>query len=90
MANTYTQILIQYVFAVKNRDSFIHENIRVPLEKYMFGIVQNNDHKLLAIYCMPDHCHILVGLHPNQSISDLARDVKANSAKWLNNNKYTK
>jgi REP element-mobilizing transposase RayT len=90
MANTYTQLLIQLVFAVKHREAQIHEDIRESLEKYLAGIIQNNKHKLLAIYCMPDHCHILVGLHPGQSISDLVRDVKASSAKWLNENNYTR
>ena len=89
MANTYTQLLIQFVFAVKHRESQITEDKRVPLEKYISGIIQNNKHKMLAIYCMPDHCHILVGLHPTQSISDLARDIKSNSAKWLNDNQRT-
>jgi REP element-mobilizing transposase RayT len=89
MANTYTQLLIQLVFVVKYRRAMIHEDFRVPLEKYMTGIIQNNKHKLLAIYCMPDHCHILVGLHPSQSISDLARDIKSNSSKWINDHNYT-
>ncbi|MBP9151973.1 MAG: IS200/IS605 family transposase [Flavobacteriales bacterium] len=88
MANTYTQILIQYVFAVKYRDACIDENFREPLEKYITGIVSNSGHKLLAIYCMPDHCHILIGLHPTQSISDLARDIKSNSSKWINEEKH--
>ena len=88
MANTYTQLLIQFVFAVKNRETIIKENIRLHLEKYISGIVQNKQHKLLAIYCMPDHCHVLVGLHPAQSISDLAKDIKANSSKWLNEQTY--
>ncbi len=89
MPNTYTQILIQYVFAVKHREAVIKDDIRIPLEKYISGIISNNKHKLLAIYCMPDHCHILVGLNPSQSLSDLARDIKSNSTKWLNENKYT-
>ena len=89
MANTYTQLLVQVVFAVKHRESKVTEEIRVPLEKYMTGIIQNNKHKMLAIYCMPYHCHILVGLHPAQSISDLVRDIKSNTAKWINENKHT-
>lgn len=44
---------------------------------------------MLAIYCMPDHCHILVGLNPTQSISDAVRDIKSNSSKWINENKLT-
>ncbi len=90
MPNTYTQLLIQFVFAVKHREAKITDALRIPLEKYISGIITNNKHKLLAIYCMPDHCHILVGLHPSQSISDLVRDIKANSSKWINDNKHTK
>lgn len=89
MGNTYTQLLVQIVFAVKYRRSIIHEDFREPLEKYMTGIIQNNKHKLFAIYCMPDHCHILVGLHPAQSLSDLVRDIKSNSSKWINDHQYT-
>ncbi|MFT7247625.1 MAG: putative transposase [Algoriphagus sp.] len=66
MANTYTQLLIQFVFAVKHRELKIDIELREPLEKYITGINQNNNHKLLAIYCMPDHCHILIGLHRTQ------------------------
>jgi len=87
MANTFTQILIQFVFSVKNRDSLISETIRPEIEKYIAGVIRNNQHTLLAQFCMPNHCHILVGLNPKQSISDLARDIKSNSSKWINANK---
>jgi REP element-mobilizing transposase RayT len=60
------------------------------LEKYITGIVQNNNHKMLAIYCMPDHCPILIDLHPSQSVLDAARDIKSNSAKWLNEQEILK
>ncbi|MEM7510997.1 MAG: IS200/IS605 family transposase [Bacteroidota bacterium] len=87
MPNTYTQLHVHYVFAVKGRQKLIKENIRIPLEKYMTGIIQKYGHKLLAIYCMPDHCHVFLGLQPNQSVSDLARLMKTNSSKWLNSQK---
>ena len=90
MPNTYTQILIQYVFAVKYRQPLIREDIRIPIEKYITGVIQNHNHKLLRIYCMPDHCHILVGLHPAQSISDLARVIKSHSSKWINEQKFVR
>jgi len=90
MANTYTQLLIQLVFAVKYRESMIHENVRERVQKYMTGIVQKNGHKLLAIYCMPDHCHILIGWNPKQSLSDLTGKVKSNSSKWINQKKILK
>ncbi len=88
MANTYTQLYIQLVFSVKNRQSLIHNEIHSKIEKYITGIIQNNRHKLLAIFCMPDHCHIFIGLNPAQSISDLTRVIKSNSSKWINEQKF--
>ena len=88
MANTYTQILVQIVFAVKGRQNLITEKHREQIEKYICGIVNNKKSKPLAIYCNPDHCHILIGLHPSVSISEMARDIKANSSKWINENKW--
>lgn len=84
MANTYTQVYIQIVFAVKGRQSLIAEENRMELEKYICGIINNKESKPLAIYCNPDHLHVLVGLNPKFSISDLVRDIKANSSKWIN------
>jgi putative transposase len=62
----------------------IQEKYRIPIEKYMSGIVSKNQSKLLAIYCNPDHVHLLIGLHPAFSISEMARDIKASSSKWIN------
>ncbi len=90
MANTYTQLIIQLVFVVKGRQKLVSSDLKPRLEKYITGIVQNNGHKLLTIFCMPDHCHVLIGLHPTQSISDLVRDIKSNSSKWINENQLIK
>jgi putative transposase len=90
MPNTYTQIHIHFVFAVKNRQALINEPIRNRIEKYITGIVQNFGHKLLSIYCMPDHAHLFVGLKPDQSISDLMREVKSKSSEFINMEKLTK
>lgn len=89
MPNTYTQIHIHAVFAVKNRQAFINEAIRVRVEKYTTGIVQNSGHKLLANYCMPDHTHLFIGFRPNQSLSDLMRDVKSRSSEFINQENLT-
>ena len=89
MANTYTQIHIHFVFAVKFRDGIIQSKWKEDLYKYMTGIIQNNNHKLLAINGIPDHIHILIGLRPAQSISDLMKEVKQSSSKWMNQNKLT-
>ena len=61
MANTYTQLFVQFVFAVKGRESLIPKGSRETLHKYITGVVQNDSHKMLAIFCMPDHLHLLVG-----------------------------
>jgi REP element-mobilizing transposase RayT len=84
MANTYTQLYIQFVFAVKNRASLIQPSWEQQLFKYITGIVQNHQHKMIAINGMPDHIHLLVGLHPNQSISRLMQIVKGEASEWIN------
>ncbi len=88
MPNTYTQIYVQIVFAVQYRQNLIAEEHREKLEKYICGIISNKKSKPLAIFCNTDHTHILIGLHPSISISDMARDIKANSSKWINNNNW--
>jgi REP element-mobilizing transposase RayT len=87
MANTYTQIHIHFVFAVKHRCGLIQPIWKDELYKYITGIIQNNHHKMICINGMPDHIHILVGIKPTKSISDLMKDVKAYSSKWINEKK---
>lgn len=87
MANTYTQIHIQCVFAVKFRQSVIQADWKERLHKYITGIVQNNGHKMIAINGMPDHIHLFFGFRPNQSLSDLMRMVKGDSSEWINKQK---
>lgn len=84
MPNTYTQIHLHFVFAVKHRQSLIAEAVRIRVEKYITGIVQNFGHKLLAIYCMPDHTHLFTGFRPAQSVADFMREVKSGSAEFIN------
>ena len=88
MANTYTQIHIQFVFAVKHRKGIIHNSFKDDLYKYITSIIQTHNHKLLAVNGMPDHIHILIGMRPTQSISDLLQDIKGSSSKWINENKF--
>lgn len=86
MANTFTQIHIQTVFAVRNRESLIDDNWKEDLYKYISVIIQNNDHKMLQINGVADHIHILFGMRPVQALSDLMKQVKQNSSKWINEN----
>jgi len=88
MSNTYSQIYIQTVFAVKGRQNLIPKNHREELHKIITGIVQKREQKLLSIFCMPDHTHILIGMEPNITISDLVRDIKAGSSKFLTDNNF--
>ena len=87
MANTFTQLYVHIVFSVRSRASLIKDEWRENLHRYITGIVQNKGHKLLAINSMADHIHILVGMKPDTSLSDLVRDIKSNSSKWINEEK---
>ena len=88
MANTFSQIYIQIVFAVKGRQNLIAKENREELHKFITGIISNREQKLFAIFAMPDHVHILVSMKPNISISDLVRDIKAGSSKFINDNNW--
>ncbi|MDB5030446.1 IS200/IS605 family transposase [Mucilaginibacter sp.] len=88
MANTYTQIHIQCVIAVKFRQSVIEPIWKERLQQYITGILQNNGHKLIAINSMPDHLHLFFGFRPNQALSDLMRIVKSESSEWINKQRF--
>ena len=90
VANTYTQIHIQAVFAVQHRYAIIQDSWKIRLHKYISAIVENNEHKLLAIDGMPDHVHVFFGMRPSQSISDLLQDIKGCSTKWINENRLVR
>lgn len=88
MANTYTQIYLHIVFAVEGRQNLIASAHNDELQKYITGIVTAQKHKLIAINNMPDHLHLLVGLRPDAALSDLVRDVKAGSSKFVNERRW--
>ncbi len=90
MANTYTQIYLHVVFSVKGRQNLIHNDWKDELHKYICGIVIGNEQKVYAIGGVADHIHILVSIKPNIALSDLVRDIKANSSKWINEKSLVK
>jgi putative transposase len=90
MGNTYTQIFLHIVFAVKDRASLIQPGWRSELHKYITGIIQNNSHKLIAINGTANHLHIAVGYKPHQLISELLQDIKGNSSKWINEKRFVR
>ncbi|SDD64575.1 REP element-mobilizing transposase RayT [Mucilaginibacter pineti] len=90
MPNTYTQLYIHCVFAVKYRLAIIDTLWEDRLHSYITGIVQNNGHKMLVINSASDHLHMLIGLNPKQSISDMMRLVKGDSSEFINKEGFTK
>ncbi|CAN5333936.1 IS200/IS605 family transposase [soil metagenome] len=90
MANTYSQIYIQIVFAVHGRENLIKSEWKEELYKYIAGIIKNRKQKLLAIGGTADHIHILVGIEPNIALSDLVRDIKSNSSRFINERKFVR
>ncbi len=88
MPNTFSQIHVQFVFAVKYRAALIKKEWSGELHKYITSIIQSDEHKMLQINSMPDHIHILIGLRPAQSISSLVKHIKTESTKWINNRKF--
>lgn len=90
MPGTFSQIYIQIVFAVKGRDSLIMASWEEELYKYITGIVQNKEQKLLSINGMPDHIHILIGMKPSCCLSDMVREIKKSSSEFIKEKKFTK
>ena len=88
MSDTYTQIHIQFVFAVKYRAALIRKDWKNELHKYITGLIKANDHKMLQINSMPDHIHLLAGLRPLQSISSIVQNIKSESTKWIKTKKF--
>jgi REP element-mobilizing transposase RayT len=90
MPGTYSQIYIQVVFAVKGRENLIGKAWKEDLHKYIAGIIKGKEQKSIIVSGMPDHIHAFIGLKPSMSISDLVRDIKNNSSKWINDNRLIK
>lgn len=89
MANTYAQCYVHLVFAPKNREALIAKAWRSDLERYMTGIVQKKNHKLLAVSAMPDHVHLLIGYHLSERIPDLIEAIKTSTNAWIKQNRLS-
>jgi putative transposase len=90
MANTFSQIYIQTVFAVSNRQSLIKAEFKEDLYKYITGIVKNQGQKLISINGVADHVHILIGLKPAMALSDLVREIKSDSSNFVNEQRFVR
>jgi len=83
----YNNLYTHFILITKNRFPFITENNRLRIEKYITGIVNNNDSRLYSIYANPEHVHFLVSRSPRLSEEALATIVADSSAKFINDNR---
>lgn len=90
MADVYSQIYVQYVFAVKGRENLLLKPWRDGLFRYMSGIITVKNQKAIIVNGVVDHVHVLVGLKPTMNMSDLVREIKSNSSNFINSQKYLK
>jgi putative transposase len=90
MPNTYSQIYLQFVFAVKYRQSLIPKEHKEEVHKYITALVQNRKAKMIAVHCMPDHAHLFVGYKPSVLISDFVKEIKVESNEFLNSKAWMK
>jgi REP element-mobilizing transposase RayT len=88
MANTYTQVHIQFVFAVKYRAALIQSEWQTDLHRYITGIIQTNGHKMLQVNSVWDHIHMSIGMRPTQAIAALAQNVKTETSKWIKKKRF--
>lgn len=89
MANTFSQLYVQIVFAVKHRNALILHSWEEQLYRYITGIVQNKGQKMIAINGMSNHIHLFIGMKPDSSISDLVREIKKSSTNFINENRLS-
>ncbi|HEY2973745.1 MAG TPA: IS200/IS605 family transposase [Pyrinomonadaceae bacterium] len=90
MANTFSQIYIQTVFAVSNRQSLIKPEFKADVYKYVSGIVRNQGQKLITINGVADHVHLLIGLRPAMALADLVQEIKADSTNFINKKRWVR
>ena len=84
MANTYHQMYIQAVFAVKYRDAVISKNWRPDLLAVIGQLINETGCKNIIVNGIEDHVHCFFGLKPKLSVSNIMKSVKAKSSKWVN------
>ena len=90
MANTYSQIYIQVVFAVQNRKALIQSDWETELFKYITGIVQKKGQKMLSINGTSNHIHFFIGMKPSCCLSDLVREIKKSSNTFIKEKNFSK
>ena len=89
MAGTFTKIYIHLVFSIKHRECLIQPSWEEELYGYIFNLIDNKKHKAFVVNGHRDHVHILFSLNPSLSLSDIVRDLKNNSSKFVNEKRFT-
>ena len=87
-SGTFTQLYTHLVFAVKYRERLLNNEIRAEVTRYISGIITNRKNKSIIINGMPDHIHLLIGLNPNDKISDLVGCIKRDSSTFINQKEW--
>lgn len=90
MPGTFSQVYLQIVFAVQGRENLISSHWKEDLNKYISGIITNKQQKSIIVNGMPDHIHGFIGLKPSMRISDIVRDIKNNSSRFINENGWVR
>ncbi len=83
MADTFTQIYIQIVFSVRNRLKLIDPLWEDELYKYISGLIKQKGEKCLTVNGMPDHIHVFIGMSPECTLSDLVREIKKSTNRFI-------
>ena len=90
MANTYHQIYLQAVFAVKYRQAIISKEWKQQLQAVIGNLINETGCKTIIVNGVEDHIHCFLGLKPVVSVSELMKTVKAKSSKYINEHQLTK
>jgi len=85
----YNNLYTHFIFTTLHRLPVIHEKHRDRIEKYMTGIINNNNSHLYSIYANPEHVHFLVSRSPKLSEESLAKRVAESSQRFINENKLS-
>lgn len=89
MPNTYTQIYIQAIFAVKGRHNLIQDEWKDDLFAYIGGLINNLDQKTIIVNGYKNHVHLFFEFKPVTNLSELIKKVKANASKYMNEKRYS-
>src|SRR5690242_11891787 len=81
--STHTAIAYHIVFSTKDREPVLNADRREDLFRYLWGIAKNRQSHVYRVNGVEDHLHILTSLHPTVSLSDLVKDIKTGSSRWI-------